>query len=69
MVNLFLVAMKFHSNFGIRQIRNDSAVAARYKWGTAMNPGEYVLQIVVSDLLAKEKHRIAMQWTDFEIVQ
>jgi VWFA-related protein len=37
--------------------------------GTDMKPGEYVLQIVVSDLLAKEKHRIATQWMDFEIVQ
>ena len=37
--------------------------------GTEMKPGEYVLQIVVSDLLAKEKHRLATQWMDFEIVQ
>lgn len=32
-------------------------------------PGEYVLQIVVTDLLAPEKHRTAAQWTDFEIVK
>jgi VWFA-related protein len=37
--------------------------------GTTMKPGEYVLQIVVSDLLAKEKYRLATQWMDFEIVQ
>ena len=37
--------------------------------GTTMKPGEYVLQIVVSDLLAKEKYRTATQWMDFEIVQ
>lgn len=37
--------------------------------GTEMKPGEYVLQIVVSDLLANEKHRVATQWMDFEIVQ
>lgn len=37
--------------------------------GTSLTPGEYVLQIVVSDLLAKEKHRLATQWMDFEIVQ
>lgn len=37
--------------------------------GTEMKPGEYVLQIVVSDLLAKEKHRVTTQWMDFEIVQ
>jgi len=32
-------------------------------------PGEYILQIVVSDALAPEKFRIAAQWADFEIVQ
>ena len=37
--------------------------------GTSMKPGEYVLQIVVSDLHAKEKHRVITQWMDFEIVQ
>lgn len=33
-----------------------------------MPPGEYVLQIVVTDPLASEKNRIATQWIDFEIV-
>ncbi|HEX5836059.1 MAG TPA: VWA domain-containing protein [Pyrinomonadaceae bacterium] len=37
--------------------------------GTTLTPGEYVLQVVVSDRLAKEKHRLATQWMDFEIVQ
>jgi hypothetical protein len=37
--------------------------------GTSMTPGEYVLQIVVSDLLAKNKQRVASQWMDFEIVK
>ena len=37
--------------------------------GTSMTPGEYVLQIVVSDLLAKNKQRVATQWMDFEIVK
>jgi VWFA-related protein len=37
--------------------------------GTDMHPGEYVLQIVVTDLLAKEKYRVATQWMDFEIVK
>jgi VWFA-related protein len=37
--------------------------------GSAMAPGEYVFQIVVTDLLAKEKHRVATQWIDFEIVK
>ena len=37
--------------------------------GTGMEPGEYVLQVVVIDLLAKEKYRTATQWIDFEIVK
>jgi len=37
--------------------------------GTALAPGEYVLQVVVTDLLADEKHRVTTQWMDFEIVK
>ena len=36
--------------------------------GTAMSPGEYVLQLIVTDI-AKEKPRVATQWMDFEIVK
>jgi VWFA-related protein len=44
-------------------------VAGRLRLGTALAPGDYVLQIVVYDRLAPEKHRMAAQWTDFEIVK
>ena len=37
--------------------------------GADLSPGEYVLQIIVNDLLADEKHRTASQWLDFEIVK
>ena len=37
--------------------------------GTDMTPGEYVLQIIVTDTLVKGKHRTATQWIDFEITQ
>jgi VWFA-related protein len=37
--------------------------------GTNMEPGEYVLQVIVTDLLADKKHRIATQWMDFQIVK
>ena len=37
--------------------------------GTEMTPGEYILQIVVTDPLAKDKYRTATQWIDFEIVK
>lgn len=36
--------------------------------GTSMPPGEYVLQIIVTDY-GKEKPRVASQWMDFEIMQ
>lgn len=37
--------------------------------GGKFPPGEYTLQLVVTDALAKEKHRTATQWIDFDIVQ
>jgi len=36
--------------------------------GTAMLPGDYVMQIVVTDNLAKEKYRNAAQFVQFEII-
>ena len=41
----------------------------RLALGTALTPGEYVLQVVVTDSLAKGKYRTATQWIDFEIVK
>jgi hypothetical protein len=37
--------------------------------GTEMIPGEYILQVTVTDQLAKEKQATATQWIDFEIVK
>ncbi len=37
--------------------------------GTNLQPGDYALQIIVSDDLAKEKKQIASQSIDFEIVR
>jgi VWFA-related protein len=37
--------------------------------GTDLIPGEYVLQVIIKDMLADEKHRIVTQWMDFEIVK
>ena len=37
--------------------------------GTDLAPGEYVLQIIVTDSLADKKYRVATQWMDFEIVK
>lgn len=35
--------------------------------GTAMKPGDYVLQIIVIDNLAKSQRKLASQWVQFEI--
>ena len=37
--------------------------------GTSMQPGEYVLQIIITDNLAKENRKIAAQFVTFEIIQ
>ena len=37
--------------------------------GSDMKPGEYILQVIVTDSLAQEKYRTATQWIDFEIVK
>lgn len=44
-------------------------VTGRLQLGTVLVPGEYILQVVVTDLLAKDKYRIATQYIDFEIVK
>jgi VWFA-related protein len=36
--------------------------------GTDLPPGDYVLQITVTDALADQKHRTATQWMDFSIL-
>jgi len=39
------------------------------KLGTDMTPGDYVIQVVVTDLLADKKHRVATQWMDFQVIK
>jgi VWFA-related protein len=39
----------------------------RLRLGANLTPGEYVLQVVVTDTLANEKNRVTAQWIDFEI--
>ena len=43
--------------------------AGAIQLGSAMEPGEYQLQVVATDPLAKEKYRVTTQWIDFEIVK
>jgi hypothetical protein len=41
----------------------------RFRLGTDLAPGDYVLQVVVTDLLAEEPRRTSTSWIDFEIVE
>ncbi|MGI8566936.1 MAG: hypothetical protein ACR2LZ_10700, partial [Pyrinomonadaceae bacterium] len=44
-------------------------VWSRLRLGTNLTPGEYALQVVVTDPLASEKRRTVTQWIDFEIIK
>lgn len=44
-------------------------VNGAFQLGSDMKPGEYILQVTVSDLLRKDKHTTTVQWIDFEIVK
>jgi VWFA-related protein len=44
-------------------------VSSRFRLGTDLRPGEYVLQVVVTDALAEGKDATAAAWTDFEIIK
>ncbi len=37
--------------------------------GTNLVPGEYILQVTVTDALAKEKQNTSTQWMDFQIIE
>ena len=45
------------------------AAGGAMQLGKEMEPGEYVLQVIITDPLAKEKYRMATQWIDFEIIK
>jgi hypothetical protein len=42
--------------------------AGRLQLGASLAPGEYVLQVVVTDALADKSRAVATQWIDFELV-
>src|SRR6185503_19269093 len=43
------------------------SAASAIKLGADMIPGDYVLQVIVTDLLAGDKYSVASQWVDFKI--
>lgn len=53
----------------VQNIQGDVGVGGQLYLGKVLVPGEYSLQMVVTDLLAREKQRVAAQWIDFEIVE
>lgn len=40
-----------------------------FRLGTDLAPGDYFLQVIVTDLLAEEPRRTSSSWIDFEIVE
>lgn len=43
--------------------------AGRLRLGPELIPGEYTLQVTVTDPLARPEFRTATQWTDFEVIR
>ena len=44
------------------------SAASAIQLGADMSPGEYVLQVIVTDLLAGDKYSTTSRWVDFKIV-
>jgi VWFA-related protein len=49
-------------------VQGDVGAGGRLLLGKELVPGEYALQMIVTDLLAKEKQGVAAQWIDFEVI-
>jgi VWFA-related protein len=45
------------------------ATSAAISLGTEMAPGDYILQIIVTDNMAPEKNRVAAQYVQFEVIE
>ncbi len=54
---------------GGQTVPNAMDLSGALNLGTGMVPGDYVLQVTVTDNLAKEKHKTATQFVQFEIVE
>jgi VWFA-related protein len=49
-------------------VQGDIGAGGLLRLGKELVPGEYALQMIVTDLLAKEKQSVAAQWIDFEVI-
>lgn len=45
------------------------AAGGAIQLGRSLEPGDYVIHVIVTDSLADKKHRVAGQWMDFQIVK
>jgi VWFA-related protein len=45
------------------------AASGAIQIGSDLAPGDYVIQVVVTDTLADEKHRVVAQWMDFQVIK
>jgi hypothetical protein len=56
-------------NFGQQADMQRLPATGAIKLGTDLAPGDYVIQVVVTDLLADQKHRVSTQWMDFQVIK
>ena len=49
-------------------VQGDVGAGGQLLLGKEFVPGEYALQMIVTDLLAREQQRVAAQWIDFEVI-
>ena len=57
-------AIQFDGQTDLQRI----AYAGRMKFGTDLAPGDYVMQVIVTDSNANNKYAVATQWTEIEIL-
>lgn len=43
--------------------------AGAIQLGPSLPPGEYILQVIVTDTLEKKKHQTTVRWIDFEVIK
>ena len=56
-------------DLGAQPVAARLGAGRRLQLGAQLPPGDYVLQVIVTDELVKGKQRTATQWIDFEIVK
>ena len=68
MVRLFMKEKKESINIQQQNLKIINASGA-INLGTKMQVGDYALQVIITDKLAKKKQQIATQFVQFEIIE